>query len=105
MCGVTGAILGTAALLASGLAGGGESPKAPSVQTYVADDQKMKSEPPPPPAGTPAFGSKEDAQNASASDATKKNKKGRQALRIDRDPTAPLPGAGQSVSGTVIPKG
>lgn len=108
MCGVVEAVAGAVGLLASGLLGGGGSaPEAPATQTYTADKQNLNVDKPPVPAGTPTFGHKspDEMQKDATTDAAKKNKKGRAALRIDLDPNTALPGAGQVSSGTVVPKG
>ena len=111
MCGVAAAVAAAVGgALASGLMGAKDAPAAPAIQSYTPEAANLTVEPPPAPTATPTFGQKsaEDLQKAASADVVKKNKKGRQALRIDLDPniaTAALPGAGQSASGTVVPRG
>lgn len=111
MCGVAAAAVAAAVgALASGLMGGKDAPAPPAVQSYTPEPANLTVEPPPAPTATPTFGQKsaEDLQKDASANMVKKNKKGRQALRIDLDPNSPtaaLPGAGQSASGTVVPRG
>lgn len=111
MCGVAAAVAAVVGgALASGLLGGKDAPAAPAIQSYTPEAANLTVEPPPAPTATPTFGQKsaEDLQKDASANMVKKNKKGRQALRIDLDPNSPtaaLPGAGQSASGTVVPRG
>ena len=111
MCGVAAAVAAAVGgALASGLMGVKDAPAAPAIQSYTPEAANLTVETPPAPTATPTFGQKsaEDLQKDASADVVKKNKKGRQALRIDLDPNSPtaaLPGAGQSASGTVVPRG
>ena len=111
MCGVAAAVAAAVAgALASGVMGGKDAPPPPAIQSYTPEAANLTVEPPPAPTATPTFGQKsaEDLQKDASANMVKKNKKGRQALRIDLDPNSPtaaLPGAGQSASGTVVPRG
>ena len=111
MCGVAAAVAAAVGgALASGLMGAKDAPAAPAIQSYTPEAANLTVEPPPAPTATPTFGQKsaEDLQKDASANMVKKNKKGRQALRIDLDPNSPtaaLPGAGQSASGTVVPRG
>ena len=111
MCAVAPIIAAVAGTLLGGLAGGKDAPPPPpAIQSYTPEAANLTVEPPPAPTATPTFGQKsaEDLQKAASADVVKKNKKGRQALRIDLDPNSPtaaLPGAGRSASGTVVPRG
>lgn len=109
MCGVAAAVAGVAGFLAAGLMGGG-APEPPPIQEYTPEAPNLSVDPPPAPTSTPTFGQKsaDDLQKDANADAVKKNKKGRQALRIDREPVptpTTLPGAGQVSSGAVVPRG
>ena len=111
MCGVAAAVAGAVGILAGGLmGGGGDAPAPPPVQSYTPEAPNLSVDPPPAPTATPTFGQKsaEDLQKDASADVVKKNKKGRQALRIDREPVptaTPLPGAGKGSPGAIIPRG
>ena len=111
MCGVAPIVAAVAGSLLTGLMGGKDAPAAPAIQSYTPEAANLTVEAPPAPTATPTFGQKsaEDLQKDASADVVKKNKKGRQALRIDLDPNSPtaaaLPGAGRSASGTVVPRG
>lgn len=110
MCAVAPILAAVAGTLLGGLMGGKDAPAAPAIQSYTPEAANLTVETPPAPTATPTFGQKsaEDLQKDASADVVKKNKKGRQALRIDLDPNSPtaaLPGAGKSASGTVVPRG
>ena len=111
MCGLMEVVTG--ALLGSSLFGSKASApqvQAPVIQQYTPDDSDTPSvTAPPAPVATPVMGQQgaSDLQKDASNDILKKNKKGRAALRIDRDPKLPaaVGTGGQAVSGTVVPRG
>lgn len=86
-----------------------KTPDAPVIQSYTPDTQQVDVSAPPAPTAAPTFGQKsaEDMQKDAANSTVKKNKKGRNALVINRDTTgaAGSTGGALAASGTVVPKG
>lgn len=111
MCGFVPVISAIGGALGSALMGKQSSPQvqAPQIQQYTPDESNTPSvTAPPAPTATPVMGQKgaDELKKDAGNDTLKKNKKGRAALRIDRERTPLTPGAGgQVASGTVIPRG
>lgn len=110
MCGIAPVITAIGGALGASLLGSSSAPQvqAPVIQSYTPDDSAAPTvTAPPAPTATPQMGqgSAEDLQKDASNDTLKKNKKGRAALRIDRQQTPGATGSGQVASGTVVPKG